>query len=64
MHIQSMLHESFYISPSCSRFVKHAYGIMHDHTEDAYITLCKSTIYLESNCGTFFNPSDIVYVLR
>ena len=55
-----MLHQSFYISPSCSRFVKHAFGIMHDHIEDSYITLCKSTIYLESKCSTLFNPSDIV----
>ena len=43
---------------------KNAYGIMHDHIEDAYIKLCKSTLYLESKCSTLLNPSDIVYVLR
>ena len=37
---------------------------MHDHIEDAYITLCKSTIYLESKFSTFFKPSNSVYVLR
>ena len=46
------------------KVLKHAYGIRHYHIEDAYITLCKSTIYLESKCSTMFNPSDIVYVLR
>ena len=48
----SMVHvQSYYISPSRPRFVKHAYGIFHDNIEDAYVTLCKSIIiYLESKC--------------
>ena len=32
------VHDSIYISTSRSRFVKHAYGIFHDHKEETHVT--------------------------